>query len=166
RAGRGAAGRAPRLAGRDGTRGARRGEESEGRALHRPDLPQRDRAPRRAGGRGSDGPARPRGDRVGAQALAPRSNGRRTGGDGAAASAAARAAPAGPGREGSRALTSRRAQLVLAWAPALAYMGVIWALSSMELGSISVSRFPLGDKGVHVVEYALLGFLVAHATRA
>jgi VanZ family protein len=63
-------------------------------------------------------------------------------------------------------LTSRRAQLVLAWAPALAYMGVIWALSSMELGSISVSRFPLGDKGVHVVEYALLGFLVAHATRA
>jgi VanZ family protein len=45
-------------------------------------------------------------------------------------------------------------------------MGVIWALSSMELADLPVSRFPFGDKGVHFVEYAILGFLVAHATRS
>ena len=64
-------------------------------------------------------------------------------------------------------MRSRRVQLALAWALALAYMGVIWALSSMsDFGSLSVSRVPFGDKGVHFVEYTVLGFLVAHATRA
>jgi VanZ family protein len=57
-----------------------------------------------------------------------------------------------------------RAQIALAWLPALLYMGLIWALSSMELASLPVSRFPFGDKGVHFVEYTILGFLVAHAT--
>lgn len=64
----------------------------------------------------------------------------------------------------TRAPSGSRPRVALAWAPALFYMAVIWALSSMELASISVSRFPFGDKGVHVVEYAVLGFLVAHAT--
>lgn len=59
---------------------------------------------------------------------------------------------------------TRRASIPLAWLPAVAYMGIIWALSSMELGSLPVSRFPFGDKGVHFVEYTILGFLVAHAT--
>lgn len=59
---------------------------------------------------------------------------------------------------------TRRGQVALAWTPALLYMGVIWALSSMATLPVSVSRFPLGDKGVHFVEYTLLGFLLAHAT--
>ena len=54
--------------------------------------------------------------------------------------------------------------IALAWLPAIAYMGIIWALSSMELGSLPVSRFHFGAKGVHFVEYTILGFLVAHAT--
>lgn len=57
-----------------------------------------------------------------------------------------------------------RAQVALAWAPAVLYMALIWILSSMQLGPIEVSRFPFADKGVHFVEYAVLGFLVTHAT--
>lgn len=57
-----------------------------------------------------------------------------------------------------------RGQIALAWLPALVYMGVIWALSSTQLTSLPLSRFPFGDKGIHFVEYTILGFLVAHAT--
>ncbi len=56
-----------------------------------------------------------------------------------------------------------RGQIVLAWTPAVLYMGVIWLLSSLDLASLQVSRFPFGDKGVHFVEYSLLGLLLAHA---
>jgi len=54
-------------------------------------------------------------------------------------------------------------KLAFAWAPAVLYMALIWVLSSMELSEISVDEFPLRDKGVHMVEYGVLGFLVAHA---
>ena len=54
-------------------------------------------------------------------------------------------------------------RIALAWAPALAYMATIWALSSMELASLPLDGVPFRDKGLHFVEYALLGFLVAHA---
>jgi VanZ family protein len=50
----------------------------------------------------------------------------------------------------------------VAWLPAIAYMGLIWALSSMEVPDLPV-RFPLRDKLVHAIEYAGLALFVAHA---
>ena len=49
-----------------------------------------------------------------------------------------------------------------AWLPALTYMAVIWSLSSLSL-SFPIDRIPLGDKGVHFIEYGVLGALLAHA---
>jgi len=51
----------------------------------------------------------------------------------------------------------------LAWAPALLYMAAIWVLSSLSLTVMPVEHFPLRDKGVHLIEYGALGFLLAHA---
>ena len=56
------------------------------------------------------------------------------------------------------------ARVALAWLPALSYMALIWALSSVALPDLPIDRFPLRDKGVHAVEYALLAFLVTHAS--
>ena len=42
-------------------------------------------------------------------------------------------------------------------------MACIWVLSSMTFESSLVDSFPLRDKGVHLVEYAILGVLVVHA---
>jgi VanZ family protein len=53
--------------------------------------------------------------------------------------------------------------LVLAWLPAAAYMAIIWIVSSFETPTFPTSLFPMRDKGVHVVEYGVLGFLVTHA---
>lgn len=60
---------------------------------------------------------------------------------------------------------SRLATLALAWAPAVLYMGLIWALSSIHIRGLPISHFPLKDKGIHFVEFAVLGFLVAYAAR-
>ena len=56
-----------------------------------------------------------------------------------------------------------RQNVVLAWLPALAYMALIWTISSIELPELPIDRVPWRDKGVHFVEYGVLGFLVAHA---
>ena len=53
--------------------------------------------------------------------------------------------------------------LAFAWLPAVAYMGVIWLVSSFEMPALPVGLVPWRDKGVHVVEYGVLGFLLAHA---
>ena len=50
------------------------------------------------------------------------------------------------------------------WLPALLYMGLIWLLSSLELGPLPLDRVPLRDKGIHFLEYAALGVFMAHAT--
>ena len=50
-----------------------------------------------------------------------------------------------------------------AWGPAGLYMALIWVLSSLSLGPGFARGFPFGDKGVHLLEYGLLGFLLAHA---
>jgi VanZ family protein len=42
-------------------------------------------------------------------------------------------------------------------------MAIIWIVSSFETPSFPTSLFPMRDKGVHLVEYGVLGFLVAHA---
>lgn len=54
-------------------------------------------------------------------------------------------------------------RIALAWLPALLYMGLIWAVSSMELPDLPIARFPLRDKGVHALEYAGLALVVTHA---
>lgn len=51
-----------------------------------------------------------------------------------------------------------------AWLPAALYMALIWALSSMSLTDVSIDEFPFRDKGIHALEYGVLGFLVAHAS--
>jgi VanZ family protein len=43
-------------------------------------------------------------------------------------------------------------------------MAIIWVVSSFHLAVGSLDLFPWRDKGVHFVEYAVLGFLVAHAS--
>ena len=48
------------------------------------------------------------------------------------------------------------------WAPALGYMLLIWALSSIPT-QFDFSRVPFRDKGAHFVEYATLAVLLAHA---
>ncbi|MET0384504.1 MAG: VanZ family protein [Polyangiales bacterium] len=60
-------------------------------------------------------------------------------------------------------MSERRSQLV-AFAPALGYMLIIWAASSIPT-QIDFARIPFRDKGVHFVEYGMLGALVAHAVR-
>lgn len=54
-------------------------------------------------------------------------------------------------------------RILFAWAPAAAYMALIWTVSSIETPTFPVSMFPFRDKGVHTIEYAVLAVLVAHA---
>lgn len=61
------------------------------------------------------------------------------------------------------ASTARTRRLVLAWLPVTLYMAVIWIVSSMSHPDFPVDSFPLRDKGVHFVEYGVLGFLTMHA---
>jgi VanZ family protein len=53
---------------------------------------------------------------------------------------------------------------LIAWLPAVSYMLLIWVLSSMP-GSFRFDFVPFRDKGVHFVEYGVLGVLLAHAVR-
>lgn len=54
-----------------------------------------------------------------------------------------------------------RARLV-AWVPPVAYMGLIFAVSSIAI-DVPHFTFPMRDKVVHTFEYGLLGLLVARA---
>src|ERR1700750_308480 len=53
-------------------------------------------------------------------------------------------------------------RIALVWLPAVAYMGLIWLLSSQPL-RISLNAFPFKDKGAHMLEYSMLGGLAARA---
>ncbi|HKP57203.1 MAG TPA: VanZ family protein [Polyangiales bacterium] len=53
---------------------------------------------------------------------------------------------------------------LLAWLPALAYMLLIWVLSSMPT-QFKFEFVPFRDKGIHFVEYGTLAALLAHAMR-
>lgn len=57
-----------------------------------------------------------------------------------------------------------RAELALAWAPAAAYMALIFTLSSIRIELPSLPTMPMRDKLIHLVEYGALGFFLAHAT--
>jgi VanZ family protein len=54
-------------------------------------------------------------------------------------------------------------QRAWAWAPAGAYMLLIWALSSMSRIMIDFEHVPFQDKGIHFVEYGTLAVLLTHA---
>jgi VanZ family protein len=56
-------------------------------------------------------------------------------------------------------------RVLLAWAPALLYMILIWLLSSLPNLEVPLEKLPWRDKGVHFVEFAVLGALVAHAVK-
>jgi VanZ family protein len=62
-------------------------------------------------------------------------------------------------------MTNTARQRARAWAPAAAYMLLIWGLSSMSHIPINLDRVPFQDKGVHFVEYGTLAVLLAHAIR-
>ena len=53
---------------------------------------------------------------------------------------------------------------IWAWGPALAYMLLIWALSSIST-QLHFEFVPFQDKGVHFLEYGMLAALLAHAMR-
>ena len=57
--------------------------------------------------------------------------------------------------------TSAR-RIALAWLPTVAYMLLIWFLSSAPI-SVSLEDVPFKDKGVHVIEYGTLAVLSAYA---
>jgi len=61
-------------------------------------------------------------------------------------------------------VTPRLRVLSFAWLPSVAYMGLIFAMSAIPRG-LDLSFFPLRDKGVHLVEYAVLAWLNARALR-
>jgi VanZ family protein len=52
----------------------------------------------------------------------------------------------------------------IAWLPALAYMALIWVLSSGPV-SVPIDALPFKDKGAHTIEYGLLAVLNAFAIR-
>lgn len=53
-------------------------------------------------------------------------------------------------------------RIAIAWLPVVAYMGLIWLLSSRPLG-FSIAFMPFRDKGGHTLEYAMLAALAARA---
>jgi len=50
------------------------------------------------------------------------------------------------------------------WRFALLYMGLIFVISSFEVEIPGIQHVPLRDKGIHFVEYAVLGWLCAAAS--
>jgi VanZ family protein len=62
-------------------------------------------------------------------------------------------------------MTTARARL-RPWLPALLYMALTFVVSSFRVDMPEVGRFPLADKAIHAVEYAILGFLCARASLA
>lgn len=54
-------------------------------------------------------------------------------------------------------------RLLRAWLPPAAYMGLSWYLSSLPSAHVPSESFPFHDKGLHFVEYAMLGLLLALA---
>ena len=61
-------------------------------------------------------------------------------------------------------MTPRLRALSFAWVPSIAYMGLIFAMSAVPR-AFDLSLFPLRDKGVHLLEYAVLAWLNARALR-
>ena len=59
----------------------------------------------------------------------------------------------------------RTPRWLVAFGPALAYMLLIWVLSSSPI-QLPLERIPFRDKSVHFVEYGTLGALLSHALRA
>jgi VanZ family protein len=57
-----------------------------------------------------------------------------------------------------------RRRIRFAWLPAVAYMALIWTLSSMPL-QLRLESIPFRDKGAHAFEYGVLALLIAHAIR-
>ncbi len=55
-------------------------------------------------------------------------------------------------------------RVALAWSPALAYMALIWWLSSIPI-ELPLPSIPWRDKAAHVIEYGILAVLVARAVR-
>jgi len=53
---------------------------------------------------------------------------------------------------------------VRAWRFALLYMALIFLISSFQVHVPGIERIPLRDKGIHFVEYGLLGWLCAAAS--
>ena len=57
-----------------------------------------------------------------------------------------------------------RNPVLIAWLPAIAYMMLIWVMSSLSHVP-SLEAVPFHDKGVHFLEYGTLAALLAHAFR-
>lgn len=60
-------------------------------------------------------------------------------------------------------MSAHTRRVLVAWIPAILYMALIWAVSSMSAPEFPVRAFPFRDKGAHAVLYSGLAFLVAHA---
>ena len=65
---------------------------------------------------------------------------------------------------GRTSVAGSAARIAWVWMPALSYMAVIWWLSSAPI-VLPMPSVPWRDKLVHLIEYGLLGLLVARAAR-
>jgi len=54
------------------------------------------------------------------------------------------------------------ARIALAWLPAALYVSLIWWLSSQQI-ELPIDRIPMRDKGIHFVEFGVLGACFAEA---
>ncbi len=50
----------------------------------------------------------------------------------------------------------------LLWLPAVSYMALIWVMSSIAI-QLPLAQIPLKDKGIHLLEYAVLSVLTCFA---
>lgn len=71
---------------------------------------------------------------------------------------------ASPGRAAGEGARSNVANFARYWLPALAYIGLIFSLSSIN-GKAIPTGFPNMDKLMHLMEYSLLGLLLGRAIR-
>ena len=63
-------------------------------------------------------------------------------------------------------MSRRWRKLLVHWGPAVLFMAMIFAVSHVRLGKMSIKTFTHGDKAAHAVEYALLCLLLFRGLRS
>ena len=68
-----------------------------------------------------------------------------------------------PAAQSRRRILARVGRLLWIWGPAVLYMGLIFALSSMPRPPEVITRFVPSDRAAHFVGYVVLGLLLSRA---
>lgn len=65
----------------------------------------------------------------------------------------------------SKSFVSSRHTKLRNWGPVVAYMALIYTLSSFSINAPAIRQLPFQDKLVHFIEYGVLGWLTIRAAR-